>query len=258
MTNPEVLIRTPNLNHAQTQLEPKIEKRLSSYVMAAGAAGVGVLTFTLPADAEVVYTPAHVSIPELGPGFKLDLNGDGIVDFGVINQTALGHIGHQSFAPAVLGNAELGYAGSHWMFASALPAGVKVGPGGNFGHERAVMATWSEESGVLSSRGPWKNAHDKYVGVAFLIDGETHYGWARIRIKVSKMLLTGYAYETIPNQPINTGQTAEAGRAGNFKPQLSPAENDTAPTSPMLGWLAQGASGIVAWRRESENFSAAA
>jgi hypothetical protein len=109
-----------------------------------------------------------------------------------------------------------------------------------------------------TSSGPWKNAHDKYVGVTFLIDGETHYGWARIRIKASKMLLTGYAYETAPNQPINTGQTADGDRADIFGPQLNPSEEETAPRSYMLGWLAQGASGIDAWRRESENFPAGA
>ena len=257
MPNREALNRPRDLNRSQTQLEPKLEKRLSSYVMAAGAVGAGVLTLALSAEAKVVYTPAYADIPSPGD-FKLDLNGDGITDFGLVNGTELGHEGGQSLVPAVHGNAALGYAGSPQMFVSALPSGVKVGPGENFVRQRAAMATWFISSGFFSSRGPWKSAHDKYVGVAFLIDGETHYGWARISIKESKMLLTGYAYETTPNQPIKTGQTAEADRAGDFRPQISPSEEDTAPQSHMLGWLARGASGIVAWRRESENFSAGA
>jgi hypothetical protein len=106
MPNTEALNRTRNLNRSQTQLESKIEKRLSSYVVGAGAVGTGVLTLALSAEAKVVYTPAHAVIPENGE-FKLDLNGDGITDFGLVNRTEPGHEGNQSFVPAVQGNAAL-------------------------------------------------------------------------------------------------------------------------------------------------------
>jgi hypothetical protein len=54
------------------------------------------------------------------------------------------------------------------------------------------------------------------LGLQFVITGKSHYGWARLnesctvrapRGKGIKALLTGYAYETIPNKPIVTGKT---------------------------------------------------
>jgi hypothetical protein len=60
--------------------------------------------------------------------------------------------------------------------------------------------------------------------------------------------LTGYAYETIPGKSILAGQTSEIERS-NLTPE------DFTPTKPSaqaatLGLLAQGAAGLVAWRRE--------
>ena len=54
-------------------------------------------------------------------------------------------------------------------------------------------------------------AHNKYLGLKFRIHGKSHFGWARLNVecKAPKLfgLLTGYAYETIPNKPIITGKT---------------------------------------------------
>jgi hypothetical protein len=80
---------------------------------------------------------------------------------------------------------------------------------------------------------------NRYLGMKFMINGEAHYGWARFSVTVNVFLeatLTGYAYETIPNKPIITGKTNG--------PDVVAAE----PAS--LGRLAQGASGISAWRQK--------
>jgi hypothetical protein len=47
-----------------------------------------------------------------------------------------------------------------------------------------------------------------YLGLKFVINGKTHYGWARFKPHqgLNNYYLTGYAYETIPNKPITTGQ----------------------------------------------------
>jgi hypothetical protein len=256
MPNTEALNRTRELNRSQTQLESKLEKRLSSYVMAASAVAAGVLTLSLSAEAKVVYTQVYVNVPENGE-FKLDLNGDGITDFGLLNRTFLGHEGGQTFVPAVHGNAVLGYAGSQQQIvASALPGDVRIGSGGNFIHKAAAMATWFESSGQLNSRGPWKNAHNGFLGVEFLIDGEKHFGWARISVKGSKMLLTGYAYEATPNTPIRSGQTVGGEEVGRLNQEGDSVQNAVVRQPRMLGSLAQGVSGIVAWRREPEVLSA--
>jgi hypothetical protein len=74
-----------------------------------------------------------------------------------------------------------------------------------------------------------------------LIDGQVHYGWARLNVARPQVggiqaTVTGYAYETIPNKPIITGKTKE--------PDVITLKSAT------LGHLAQGASGISAWREK--------
>ena len=63
-------------------------------------------------------------------------------------------------------------------------------------------------------RGPWVHANERYLGLKFVINGEFHFGWARLDVNCDyphpiNARLTGYAYETIPNQPIVTGDTQE-------------------------------------------------
>ena len=51
-----------------------------------------------------------------------------------------------------------------------------------------------------------------YVGLQFQMDGQTHYGWARVgapAIGLNAGWLYDYAYETIPNTPILAGQVPE-------------------------------------------------
>ncbi len=61
------------------------------------------------------------------------------------------------------------------------------------------------------------------------------------------MKLDGYAYNTVANQPIVTGQVnGSADDATN----VSPANPATPAASATLGRLAQGAAGLAARRRE--------
>ena len=52
-----------------------------------------------------------------------------------------------------------------------------------------------------------------YLGLMFQINGQTHYGWALLKVKIKKpkeevfVTLLGYAYETVPGMPIDAGQT---------------------------------------------------
>jgi hypothetical protein len=61
----------------------------------------------------------------------------------------------------------------------------------------------------------------------------------------------GYAYETSPNTPILGGQTSGADAEAS---RFNPSADFTTPTleSASLGRLAQGATGLSAWRREEE------
>jgi hypothetical protein len=87
-----------------------------------------------------------------------------------------------------------------------------------------------------------------------MINGQTHYGWARLNIKLAgtnigcqyEVALAGFAFETIANKPITTGETkgpAEMTSRGDLAPQ---------PSTASLGALAMGSRGLSVWRREEE------
>ena len=69
------------------RLSEPLNHRLSQYALAASAAGVGVLALAQPAEARIVYTPAHRYI-RLNHPLGIDLNRDGIVDFYVLGLRA--------------------------------------------------------------------------------------------------------------------------------------------------------------------------
>ena len=54
------------------------------YALAASAAGVGALALARPSEAEIVYTPAQVTI-RINKTIPLDLNHDGKTDFRLPN-----------------------------------------------------------------------------------------------------------------------------------------------------------------------------
>jgi hypothetical protein len=97
------------------------------------------------------------------------------------------------------------------------------------------------------SNGAWIGKIDHYLGLRFMINGETHYGWARMTITkgILHAVLTGYAYETIPNKPLNAGQTSDAPRV-----EAQAAATWThPPQGPSLGMLACGSGAMEIWRR---------
>jgi len=234
----------PRRSQTPSNLSQSSQRRLASYALAAGAAGVGVLALASSSQAEIVYTPTQTKIHNNGQvfGFKLDLNGDGITDFELANWI-YGAEGWNLVHGAITGNHVVGSG----TYAFALAAGANIGPAGPFAHpprsaEATSMARWNDFSNFLYSYGPWKNTRNRYLGFKFLINGEVHFGWARLSVDTDTMLLSGYAYETIANKAIVAGQTSGSDQASSADPG-SPVTNAT------LGRLAQGAAGLVAWRK---------
>jgi hypothetical protein len=66
------------------KLPESTNQRLSMYALAASTAGVGVLALAQPAEAKIVYTKAHQVLPLGQEIFFLDVNHDGINDFGLL------------------------------------------------------------------------------------------------------------------------------------------------------------------------------
>ena len=244
--------RTPS------QFTSTLQKNLNAYALSAAAAGVALLAVSPHAEAEIIFTPVNGNIAS-GSKYALDLNHDGVIDFTLENDL---HLSTTPFGddlnivPAVKGNAV--WQGARERYnqadAAALPAGVPVGSGKPFIFQKVNMAYASLTALTYVSGGPWKNSTNRFLGLRFLINGEVHFGWARLTVladkhrEAVKATLTGYAYETVANQPILTGQTS--GTAANASLTL-PTEN-LRPAVP-LALLALGSPGLAVWRREETN-----
>jgi hypothetical protein len=233
-------------------LSESIHHQLNMYAIAASTAGVSVLALVQPAEAKIIYIPLH----EQAAGVKLTLNERGRADFKF--HAAFGSTGSDfRIVPLLKSNRISNTTAGNELWAAALPAGVKVGGNGHFNtfgnsYSFKFMAACGNST-TFTCRGPWVKVKQKYLGLkVFDIQGRPHYGWARLTTDWEnhhKMILTGYAYETIPNKAIVTGRTK--GTDDRNIEQSNPAAfNVPTPEPATLGALAMGAPGLSIWRRK--------
>lgn len=165
-----------------------VNGRVNAFVAVTFAVMVTVLGSAYPSRAEIIYQKMDVRIYNQGT-YALDLNGDGTTDF-----TVMFDYGRLMESPAS-GN------GAEGTPPTPLKRGQQIGPNQQFSTGTQPMY--------------WPRNQARYLGVSFLINGETHYGWARLSTGIAWegrksflfVTLTGYAYETVPGMPINAGQT---------------------------------------------------
>jgi hypothetical protein len=248
--------------------------QLGMYAFAATAAGVGVVATSEPVAASVVYTPAHTRIVGTIP---LDLNNDGIPDFNFVQRSS--YLGREGFSSTVVaplnsanrieGNGKIRFfGGDNTVSAFALPAGSVVGPRVQAFHPAGqkfmrgywfVIGTGNRYRSVV---GAWANGFkglsDRFLGLVFTINGETHFGWARLSVPPYYLFfdvgttLTGYAYETVPNKPITTGSSQGMAALPSCASPLQQQQTPVQTQARTLGALALGFTGMNVWRRDEE------
>ena len=246
---------TESKARSTVRLGRHLEKHLAAY--AAAATGAVLLSAAPSASAQIVYTPSNTPFAlnhqNQGPVFTtLDLNNDGVPDFTfAMSSTAhFSSIGYTTrfklymkVVPDQPGNEVV--QGSVAPTASAVPAGVTIGPKEKFVAEGyMVHQVYSRSGHINQSSGTWQPVEFAYVGLKFLINGQVHYGWARVKFPYpygyKYPSIYGYAYESTPNTPIVAGQTSGTAPA--------PA---TVEVTPSLGMLAAGAPAVNLWRGSS-------
>jgi hypothetical protein len=221
------------MENSPAALHGNFNDRMFAYAAVAAAAGVGILATAQPASAKVVYTPANRTI--LFDGSHLDLNNDGIPDFG-FHSYGIGNVGSGVIFPIKFNKMFNG--------ASPQPAGVSVGPTGEFHGGRIEMVGACDCSGTVDYFGQWLGVQNEYMGYEFNIQGAAHFGWARFSAtETGTVTLTGYAYETVSLKPIVTGDTGSSNDNDESVDQAAPAVE---PQHSSLGRLALGAAGKTA------------
>jgi hypothetical protein len=251
---------------APFEFRESVRHRLDTYALVASAAGVSLLVLAQPAEARIVYTRAHHIIGHLGT-YNLDLNHDGSTDVRIFetnhSTSEAGQITRLIAAPGA-SNLVKGYPlwnslGTRIPYASAVRPGQKIGGSRTrfgYGTAQPMAAAATVAGGPAYSFAAWGNLPlipYRYLGVKFQIHGKTHYGWARMIVKVSGVeitaTLTGYAYETVPNKTIVAGKKSDSEDSAEISRELTSRNTNAAPAG--LGRLAQGAAGLPAWRRKN-------
>jgi len=189
--------------------------KLAAYSAMAGA----FVAVTGDVNAEVVYTDITDVDVALGESYGLDLDNDGTADFLLAAVTAASN---WTFAYAVgnlsaygyggPSNMVVGYSGAILPYASALNEDDPIGPDQSFiSNTYNMLWLASIYSGI--TYGPFAGVTDKYMGVAFSIGGETHYGWARLDVSVGPVEFTvkDYAYDDVAEAEILAGATSGGG-----------------------------------------------
>jgi hypothetical protein len=239
------------------QISESLQHQLSLYALAASAAGVGMLALSPTAQAKIVYTPTHVVLP-FGVT-NVDFNHDGITDLAFSKS----HEHLTSFYGTNLGVFYIPL--TPWVVdrpgengVGDLRPGFVIGGNDTFSSKGDRMAAGFFLSDKATYIGEWahhgKGVKNRYVGVKFMIKGKVHYGWARLSVSFPnhslRAVLTGYAYETIPNKAIVAGQTEDESQTR----AASPAKTRT-PQPASLGALAMGSRGLSIWKRDETHLA---
>jgi len=139
-------------------------------------------------------------------------NGDNTVHF-TLSHSAFSSNSSSAFLliNAPVSNSVQGLLSGGFFYLSALDQGQSIGP--------TAPNSWISDNNVPLSvyncsyvppNSQWCGlTEDKYIGLRFKIDDNTHYGWARIRkseTSIGNWLILDHGYNPTPDAPIMAGE----------------------------------------------------
>jgi hypothetical protein len=264
----------PAVTRRPAKLPASLERRLNSYAIAAGAAGVALLACATP-SAEAAPVCKTVSVPLFRSAtYPLNPAGQSIAPFNIGQSTSLSFgSGYSSsfinwnrafFAPNSL-------AAQVALDSKGLPAdlasGAQIGPGANLGkgNSYGLMFTYGKGPGPNSGAGTISKHQGNFnfqqknlFGFQFAQAGKIHYGWARLQASIqeyqgykrTRITLLGYGYESIPNTAIAAGSCTDAPNGISItQTASSKTELNSVKSNATLGMLALGSDRLSLWRK---------
>lgn len=118
--------------------------------------------------------------------------------------------------------------------------------------EEAFIDTGRDPTTNETCFGTWPSGASRYLGLQFSVNGEAHFGWARLTVTCENLhviaTLTGYAYETVANKAIVAGETKGADE--EVSAALEDADGGPTRKAVPLGLLALGEQSLSIWRRK--------
>ncbi|MGJ5641064.1 T9SS type A sorting domain-containing protein [Formosa sp. S-31] len=150
--------------------------------------------------AQIIYTdlePDFISEKD-GDSYNLDVNNDGNADFSLTSNEVSESIYITSMPEDFNGLAATG--GPFWSWIVPLTENTVISKNFNYYDTLGLMIVEQ-----------WVGNIDKYLGLQFYINGETHYGWARLTvISATQWVIKDYAYQSTPGTAILAGQKPAA------------------------------------------------
>ncbi len=195
-------------------------KKLAGYIAMSSA----FLAAAKESDAQIIYTDVNPDFHSQNGYFNLDLNNDGIVDFKISATLDFSSSYYSSssafsfytlkFSVKSLGNNKIVI--DTLQFPKAMYQQEIISSNNQWGiNETLFLSTrasfyWNGNGGAGSGTwGNWNTQSEKYLGLNLKVATTNYYGWARIIVDegFTKFLtLKDYAYNNIPEQPINSGE----------------------------------------------------
>ncbi len=199
-------------------MKKQLLKKLYAFIVTA-------MLFSASANAQIVYADVNPDkvlslINNLGSlDYNIDLNNDSISDYKItvsrssFRCSRFGSFGTRSYILVTALNSNTVVKDTNvnnplaMNFNDSISSGVTFS---NSGYLRLV----SSGPNCNSTSGVWPNLIDRYLGLKLIVGPNTYYGWARMQINISNptsCTIKDYAYNSIPNQPINAGETIATG-----------------------------------------------
>lgn len=211
----------------KSTLSESLKNRLKAYSLTAGAITAGITGI----NAQVVYTDIDPDVT--GDSLYLDLNNDGTDDFvflasaDVVGSSSSFNV-YRNFGVALNNNAIAGTVSSSYLYPYAFSSGSIIDGNKAFNSGTNFQTLGWDYFAISATNAAYTfgnirvGGSEAYIGLRLDVDGQTHYGWARLQLNLGGTItIMDYAYEANACVGIAAGATT-----GGISPVTAPTPSN--------------------------------